>query len=239
VNVMCSSLATCHPDLECEPCIHQALSNHRFADRIGLNRVDLQEIDFGLGLGLYLVNPENLRQCLLELEDLGCSQTPSNPYGLHWMIPRDSEACEKIFEKPKVSCETEAGDPLSSFAQSMCETIVTCRPEIPCDFCIDEVLASSSVASALGLKKDWLQAGEDLSLEGIQSFLQQGRLSLDETALQQCATDIGEQTCIKIQLGRGDFNPEGHRPLIPGVMRLFQGGTGSCELALNDPGAGK
>lgn len=237
VDVLCSSMATCHPGLECQPCFDRSLSNHRFADKIGLNRVNLQEIDFGLGLGLYLVNEDNLNQCLLELENLECSRIPSNPYGLHQMIPRDSKACERIFEKPKETCEVETQDPLTAFARSMCETIITCRPEIACDFCIDQVMASSAVASALGLKKVWLQDGENLSLQGVETYLQQGRITLDTTALEQCASDIDEQTCLKIQLGPGNFRPQGFRPLISGVMGLFQGGTGSCEMALNNPDA--
>jgi hypothetical protein len=81
--------------------------------------------------------------------------------------------------------------------------------------------------------------GQSLSNLDLSSLIlnqiQQGKLILDASALDQCATDIQEQTCLKIQLGMSDYTPG--RDLVGGIMGLFSGDSGSCKLSLNTPPA--
>lgn len=238
VNAICSKAATCSPGLSCEACFEGVMKTQSFADKVGLNRLTFQSIDFGMMLGIYHVNEVNLAQCLEAMRKDDCSRAL---YGYSSTILGNSDSCTHIFEKSKVSCDTGTPDPLTRFAEALCGTVITCRPEIPCDHCVEKIMGSNRISTRLGANQDqkqwraWRTAGQDLSLTGLRGLIVQGRLVLDEAALEQCANDIDEQTCVKIQLGRGDYNPKGYHSLDMGIIRLFTGGSGSCEMAIHPP----
>jgi hypothetical protein len=252
VGTICSQSATCTPGLPCEACFQGVLNNIQFADKLGLNLLSLQAIDYGLALGLYSVNQEALGQCLAAMRSRGCVGAegywnPENQKsfsGSSAIIPRGESSCTKVFEKPRVSCDTGTADPFTKMAEALCGTVATCRPEIECDHCVSEVMKSEQIARLLGAAQKYYvrpnkrKEVDKITLQNMGEQIRQGKFVFDPTALEQCASDIQEQTCVKIQLGTSDYVP-GRRDLVGGIVNLFSGGTGSCKLALKSTAVSK
>ena len=251
-GTICSQSATCTPDLPCEACFEGVLSNIRFADKLGLNRLSLQAIDYGLTLGLYSVNQEALGQCLAEMRRRGCigaegywdPESQKRFSGSDSIIPKGESSCARVFEQPKASCDTGTADPFTKMAEALCGTVATCRPEIQCDHCVSEVMKSEQITRLLGVvQKYYVRSSkrkdvEKVTLQNVGEQIRQGKFVFDTGALEQCASDIQEQTCAKIQFGMGDYVP-GRQDLVGGIVKLFTGGTGSCKMAFSSTGKPK